>query len=152
MYLGISLEVLRSVWVWFSFRQLLVPAYTSRYLQAPFGVVGVTYGDFTLLHQSLLKRFPLFVWLCLPVSSVPNFRPEQAGGGGLIRVASSVALRGGAGAAFPSMMLRLPAVLYGACPELRVVPALGCSTKAQNKKLSLLFVPSPSERLRQPEA
>ena len=27
-----------------------VPAYTSRYLQAPSGVVGVTYRDFNLLH------------------------------------------------------------------------------------------------------
>ena len=32
IYLGISLELLLSVWVPFSFRQLLVPAYTSLYL------------------------------------------------------------------------------------------------------------------------
>ena len=29
IYLGLSLELLRAVWIWFSFRQLLVPAYTS---------------------------------------------------------------------------------------------------------------------------
>ena len=51
---------------------------------------------------------------------------------------------GGPGAAFPSTLLRLPAALYGACPALRAVLALGCSTKARNKKLRLLFVPSPS--------
>ena len=143
---------MQSVWVRFSFRWLLVPAYTSRYLQAPSGVVGVTYRDFNLLHRSLLKRFPLFGFSLL-VSSVPNFRPDTGRRRwSLIRVASSVALRGGAGAAFPSTLLRLPAVLYGACPALCAVPALRCSTKAWNKKLRLLFVPSLSERLRQPGA
>ena len=29
----------------------------------PFRVVGVIYRDFNLLHQSLPKRFPLFIWL-----------------------------------------------------------------------------------------
>ena len=77
----------------------------------------------------------------------------QAGGGGLLfRFASCIALRGGAGTAFPSTLLWVTAVLYGACPVLRVVPALRCSTKARNKKLRLLFVPSPSEQLGQPEA
>ena len=85
----------------FSFRWLLVLAYTSRYLQAPSGVAGVTYRDFNLLHRPLLKRFPLFGF-CLAVSSVPSFRPDTGGRRwSLIRVAGSVALRGGAGAAFP---------------------------------------------------
>ena len=141
------------MWVRFSFRSLLIPAYTSRYLQAPSGVVGVIYRGFNLLHRSLLKQFPLFIWLLFAVSSVPNFRPDTGGRRWtLIQVASSLSLRGGAGAAFPSMLLRLPAVLYGACHALHAVPALGCSTKARNKKGRLLFVPSPSERLRQPEA
>ena len=30
---------------------------------APSGVVSVNYRDFNLLHRSLLKRFPLFIWL-----------------------------------------------------------------------------------------
>ena len=30
------------------FQELLAPAYTSRYLQAPSGVVGVTYRDFNV--------------------------------------------------------------------------------------------------------
>ena len=79
----------------------------------------------------------------------------QAGWGGgwsLIQVASSITLWGAAGAAFPATVFRLPAVLYGACPALRAVPALQCCTKERNKKLCLLFVSSPSERLRQPGA
>ena len=47
----------------------------------------------------------------------------------------------GAGAAFSSTLLRLPAALYGAGPAPRAVPALGCSTKARSKKLCL---PRPS--------
>ena len=39
-----------------------IPAYTYRYLQAPSGVVGDTYRGFNLLHRSLLKRFPVFIW------------------------------------------------------------------------------------------
>ena len=57
-----------------------------------------------------------------------------------------VPLRCGEGLALlsPLLLLRPPAALYGVCPGLRAVPALGCSTKARNKKLRLLFVPSPS--------
>ena len=44
----------------------------------------------------------------------------------------------------PSMLLRLPAALYGACLALRAVPALGCSTKARTW-LRLRFVPSPAQ-------
>ena len=51
------------MWVRFSFRSLLVPTSTSRYPQAPSGVVGVLYRDFNRLHRPLLKRFPLFIWL-----------------------------------------------------------------------------------------
>ena len=76
---------------------------------------------------------------------MPNFHPDTGGRRWtLIQVASTVALRGGTGAAFRSMPLRFPAVLYGVCPALRVVPALGCSTKAQNKKLRGLFALSGS--------
>ena len=124
-----------------------------RYLQAPSGVVGVIYRGFNLLHRSLLKRFPLFLWLLFAGSSVSHFRPDTGGRRwSLVQVAGSVALRGGTCAAFPSTLLRPPAVLYGACPALRAVPALGCSTKARNKKLHLCFLPSPPERLRQPGA
>ena len=34
---------------------------------------------FNLLHRSLLKRFPLFIWLLFAVSSVSNFRPDTGG-------------------------------------------------------------------------
>ena len=43
------------------------------------------------MHQSLLKRFPLFIWLLFAVSSVSNFRPDTGGQSGLLfRFASSV--------------------------------------------------------------
>ena len=102
IYLGISLELLQSLQVQFNFRQLLFPAYTSRYLQAPFGVVGVTFRDFNLLHRSFLKRFPLFIWLLFAVSSVSNFCPDTGRRrSSLIQVRqfSSVLLRGGRGSA-----------------------------------------------------
>ena len=84
---------------------------------------------------------------------MPNFRPDTGRQRwSLVQVAGSLALRGGAGAASPSTLLRLPAALYGACPVLRAAPALRSSTKARNKKLRLLFASSPSERLRQPGA
>ena len=96
------------------------------------------------MHWSLLKRFPLFGF-CLPVSSVPNIHPDTGGRRwSLVQVSSSVTLRGGAGAAFLSTLLRLPAALYGACPALGAVPALGCSTK-QRTRLHLRFVPSPAQ-------
>ena len=83
---------------------------------------------------------------------MPNFRPDTGGQRwSLIQVASSVGLRGGTGAAFPVYAAQAPGALYGACPALRAVPALGCSTKS-GTRLRLRFVPSPSEQLRQPGA
>ena len=62
---------------------------------------------------------------------MPNFRPDTGGRRwSLIQVAGSVALRGGAGAAFPFALLRLPAALYGPCPALHVVPVLRSPTKS----------------------
>ena len=47
------------------------------------------------------------------MSSVTDFRPDPGGRRrSLVQVAGSVALRGGAGAAFPAMPLRLPAALW----------------------------------------
>ena len=43
----------------------------------------------------------------------------------------------------PSILLRLPAALYGAGPVLSAVPVFGSSTKAQIP-LRLRFVPSPA--------
>ena len=65
----------------------------------PFHVVGVIYRDFNLFHWSLLKWFPLFIWL-LFVSLCLISALTQAGRGGLLfRVACSIVLRGGRGAA-----------------------------------------------------
>ena len=59
---------------------------------------------------------------------------------------SLVLSRCGEGGALLSLstVLRLPAALYGACPALHAVPALGCSTKARTQ-LRLCFVPSPAQ-------
>ena len=43
IYLGIFLELLSSQWHQFSFRQFLVPAYTSQGLQAPSNVFSANY-------------------------------------------------------------------------------------------------------------
>ena len=95
---------------------------------------------------SLLKRFPLFGFY-LPVSSLPNFRPDTGGRRwSLVQVASSVALGGGAGVDFPSLLLRLPAALYGACPALRRA-RFQPSGVPQKRRLSgacVLCLPRPS--------
>ena len=98
------------------------------------------------MHRSLLKRFPLFIWLLFAVSSVPNFCPDTGGRRWpLVQVASSIALQGGAGAAFPFTLLRLPAVLYEVCPALRGVPALGVPQKRGTKGCAcFLHLPRPS--------
>ena len=86
------------------------------------------------------EAVPFVCLACLLVSSVPNFRPDTGGRRWtLIRVASSVALRGGAGAAFPSTLLRLPAVLYGACPALRAVLPSGVPQKRRKKSCSCIL-------------
>ena len=109
-------------------------------------------GFYNLLHPSLLKRFPLFVWLvCWSLQCLISAL-TQAGGGGLL-FGLLVPWRCGEGLALlsPSTLLRLPAALYGACPALpRFRPRV--FTKARSKKLRLLFASSPSERLRQPGA
>ena len=56
----------------------------SGYLQAPSHVVSVTYRDFDLLHQSFLKRFPLFIsFVCQSVQCL-IFALTQADRGGLL--------------------------------------------------------------------
>ena len=83
MYLGISLELLRAMWDQFSFRQFLVPAYTSSQgLQAPSNVVNANYRVLiccTCHFQSGSLFFVYFGFLCLQVSSVSNFHPDTRG-------------------------------------------------------------------------
>ena len=123
------------------------------------------------MHRSLLKRFPLFIWLLMPLSSVPNFRPDTgrrrwslvqvrwfsraAGMEGHCRHIAGVCgehsqCSGHTGfvpargcVLSPSTLLRLPAALYRAGPAWRVVPVFGYSTKARTR-LGLRFVPSPA--------
>ena len=51
----------------------------------------------------------------------------------------------------PSVLLRLPAALYGAGPALSAVPVFGSSTKAWTR-LRLRVLSSPPQRFRQPKA
>ena len=175
------MDLLQSVQVQFSFIQLLSPAYTSRYLQAPSGVVGVTFRDFNLLHLSFLKWFRLFIWLLFAVSSVSNFRPDTGGRRwSLIQVRqfSSVRLQGGRGAAhryrcvwmalavfrphwvcpiqgclcFPRLHCSGSQLLYnGAGPALSGFQFSGPPQKRGFGCACILCLPRP-ERLRQPEA
>ena len=122
------------------------------------------------MHWSLLKWFPLFIWLLFAVSSMSSFRPDTggrrwclvqvrwfspaAGREGRCRQIITVCgehspCSGHTGFApthgcmlYPSTLLSLPAALYGAGPALRAVPVLGSSTKARTW-LGLHFVPSP---------
>ena len=83
MCLGISLELLRAVWGQFSFRQFLVPVYTSSQgLQVPFSVVNANYRVLICCtcHFQSGSLFVYFGFLCLKVSSVSNFHPDTSGG------------------------------------------------------------------------
>ena len=70
--------------------------------------------------------------------------PTQAVEGGLpFRLLIPSGCREGGALLSPSMLLRLPAALYGACPALRAVPVFEYSTKVRTR-LRLRFVPSPA--------
>ena len=73
------MELLRAVCGQFSFRQFLVPSYTSQDLQALSIVFSVNNRDFNLLHLSLLEWLPVLSLFWLQVSSVSNFRPDRRG-------------------------------------------------------------------------
>ena len=83
IYLGISLELLRTVCGQLSFRQFLVPPFTSSQgLQIPSNVVSVNYRVLiccTCHFQSCSLFFVYFGFLCLQVSSVSNFHPDTKG-------------------------------------------------------------------------
>ena len=85
IYLGISLELLQAVWGQFSFRQFVVPAYTSSGgLQAPSNVVSANYRVLICctchFQSSSLQIFLVyFGFYFLQVSSVSNFHPDTRG-------------------------------------------------------------------------
>ena len=82
IYLGIFLELLRTVCGLVSFRQFLVPPYTSQGLQVPSNVASVIYRVLiccTLHFQSHPLFFVYFGFLCLQISSVSNFHPDTSG-------------------------------------------------------------------------
>ena len=94
------------------------------------------------MHRSLLKRFPLFIWLLFAVSSVHNFRPDTGGRRwSLIQAASSLALRGGTGAVFPVYTAQAPgcSIWSGPCA------VCGSSPRVFHKSVAcVLCLPRPS--------
>ena len=80
IYLGIYLELLQAVWGQFSFRQFLVPAYTSQDLQAPSNVVGANYRVLICCTCHFQSGSLCLFWLLLfAISSVSNFHPDTRG-------------------------------------------------------------------------
>ena len=83
IYLGITLELLRTMWGQFSFRQFLVTAYMSfQGLQALSNVVNANYRVLLCCtcHFQSGSLFPVyFGFLCFQVSSVSNFHPDTRG-------------------------------------------------------------------------
>ena len=83
IHLGLSLELLWTVWGQLSFRQFLDPAYTSQDLQAPSNVVSANYRVliYCTCHSKVVPSV-YFNFFCLLVSSVSNLQPDTRGGGG----------------------------------------------------------------------
>ena len=92
IYLGISLELLWVVWRQFSFRQLLVPAYTSQDLQAPYSVVGANYRVLICCTCHSQSHSLYLFWLLLFASLRPDTRWQRWY---LFKLTCSVVLQGG---------------------------------------------------------
>ena len=99
IYLEISLELLRAVWGPFSFRQFLVPAYTSSQgLQAPSNVVSANYRVLiccTCHFQSGSLLFILASSVCKSLQYLTSTLTQGSEGGHLFRLTCSVVLWGG---------------------------------------------------------
>ena len=63
----------------------------------------------------------------------------QAGGGGLLFRLLVPSRCGEGRRCFPAYAAQAPGCSVWSCPALRAAPALGCSTRARNKQLRLLF-------------
>ena len=77
IYLGLSVELLWTVWGQFIFRQFLGPACTSQGLQVPSYVVGANYR--VLINSPVISKVVpsvYFSFFCLLFSSVSNFCPD----------------------------------------------------------------------------
>ena len=98
IYLGISLELLWTVWSQFSFRQFLVPAYTSQGVQAPSNVVGANYRVFiccTSYFQSGSLCLFWFLLFCRSFQCLISTLTQRGKGGHLFKLTCSVVLWGG---------------------------------------------------------
>ena len=96
IYLGISLVLLQAVWGQFSFRQFLVPAYTSQ-VYRPFPMQSML----TILiccacnFQSGSLFFVYFGFLCKSIQCLISTLTQGGEGGHLFRLTCSIVLPGG---------------------------------------------------------
>ena len=99
MYLGISLELLRAVWGQFSFRQFLVPAYTSSQgLQVPSNVANANYRFLICCTCHFQSSSLFFVYFCFLLQALQYLTSALTQGGEcghLFRLTCSIVLRGG---------------------------------------------------------
>ena len=134
--LGISLELLRAVWGQFSFRQFLVPAYTSQGLQVPSNVASANYRvliSCTCHFQSGSLFFILSSSVCKSLQYLTSTLPQGGEGGHLFRITCSIVLWGGRNTAnrYHWCVQGVLAVSgpHWVCPRSRYVcfPGLHCS-------------------------
>ena len=99
IYLGISLELLRAVWGQFSFRQFLVPAYTSTQgLQVPSSVASANYRVLICCSYHFRSHSLFFIlasFVCKSLQYLTSALTQGAEGGHLFRLTCSVVLWGG---------------------------------------------------------
>ena len=101
IYLGISLELLRAVWGQFSFRQFLVPAYTSfQGLQAPSSAQSMLTTGFQSVVPVTLRAAPCYLFIlassvCKSLQCLISALMQEGEGGHFFRLTCSVVLWGG---------------------------------------------------------
>ena len=100
IYLGISLDLLQTVWGQFSFRQFLVPAYTSSQgLQAPSNVVSANYRVLICCTCDFQSGTLFFVYfgfsVCKSLQCLISALTQGGEGDHLFRLTCSIVLRGG---------------------------------------------------------
>ena len=100
IYLGISLELLRTVWGQFSFRYFLVPAYSSQGLQAPFSAQSMLTTGFSSVAPVTSRAVPssLFILtssVCKSLQCLISALTQGGEGGHLFRLTCSFVLWAG---------------------------------------------------------
>ena len=139
IYLGLSLVLLRVLWVQLIFSQFLGPAYISQDLQAPSYVVGTNYRVLTYCTCHFQGASLCFSFFCLLVSSVSDFHPDTRGQWWTHFLGSLVQSRCGEGGMLQTNNTGMcsqclshtgPAPAHGTCSlPAHSAQALGCSTR-----------------------